>query len=68
MTAAKIGIRCSVRPCNTTKKRLPATAGRAVWEKVTKGRAGIDAVHREFRGVQDRNKKNRNDGETSAKK
>ena len=26
---------------NMTKKRLPAIAGRAVWEKVTKGRAGI---------------------------
>ena len=26
---------------NTPKKRLPAIADRAVWEKATKGRAGI---------------------------
>ena len=26
---------------NMPKKRLPAIADRAVWEKVTKGRAGI---------------------------
>ena len=26
---------------NVPKKRLPATADRAVWEKVTKGRAGV---------------------------
>ena len=44
---------------NMSKKRLPAIADRAVWEKVTKGRAGIrwdsvvEKVWKDIRGNQE---------------
>ena len=35
------GLKWQYKVRNMPKKRLPAIADRAVWEKVTKGRAGI---------------------------
>ena len=68
---------------NMPKKRLPAIADRAVWEKITKGRAGIrwdSVVEKVWKDVggnqeeilsiekfQDR-RKDRNTGKASAKK